>query len=505
MKHFVYDGMGRVVRTGTPLNASWFGEGYTFQGDGYRSERFFYDGVRRISDVVTDPVLMNEEGDIVSLSGEVLGGQPGNGGTTIALGTPYLRMRYVWGPGDGLGGVYELLAQYDSADKPWYVAQDAQGDVVSMMERVGTSGAQVVAQWTYSPYGVVLTSETFATASGASVPSMVFGHKGLATDRLDRPLDFWDSSGQNLFDTQRLEPGADTLVYANNRTLLPRLGRWLQSDPNASGLIVLDTLGFHGQRMHPAIGSMSLAARLRDGLALGQYVSGDPIGRSDPTGLFGGLIGILGGATTTAGMYAENAQNAVEHGASAFMSLGRMLGEYSANAEADIEWALDWSQGDDWHSRSGTVGEISSYMSPSEAAGGPEFGMAGNTGHFLRNAKRMGEALLTKMKIPVNRQYMQTSLGGRAFDGLQILKGKLIGFEVKTTSKNVVQMTSSIAKQIQKDIELLKLKAKGGGVDRCEWIFQGVNGLVPELSRELKIALKNAGITAKTIASPITQ
>lgn len=293
---------------------------------------------------MTDPVLMNEEGDIVSLSGEVLGGQPGNGGATIALGTPYLRMRYVWGPGDGLGGVYELLAQYDSADTPWYVAQDAQGDVVSMMERVGTSGAHVVAQWTYSPYGVVLTSETFASASGASVPSMVFGHKGLATDRLDRPLDFWDSSGQNLFDTQRLEPGADTLVYANNRTLLPRLGRWLQSDPNASGLIVLDTLGFHGERMHPAIGSMSLAARLRDGLALGQYVSGDPIGQGDPTGLLG-LPVLAAGVGFAAGLLLPDPGDIISG------MLESAVTEYAARQEWDVMWASEWSLSDDDHSR----------------------------------------------------------------------------------------------------------------------------------------------------------
>ncbi|HEX8876105.1 MAG TPA: hypothetical protein VF777_05105 [Phycisphaerales bacterium] len=64
----------------------------------------------------------------------------------------------MWGPGDN--GVDELLAQYDRDAKPWYAAFDAQGDLVSLLHQpTGTSPAEVAGQWTYSPYGQVLTYE----------------------------------------------------------------------------------------------------------------------------------------------------------------------------------------------------------------------------------------------------------------------------------------------------------------------------------------------------------
>ena len=37
------------------------------QGDALGTKRFYSDGVRGMGDVVTDPVLMNEEGDLVSV------------------------------------------------------------------------------------------------------------------------------------------------------------------------------------------------------------------------------------------------------------------------------------------------------------------------------------------------------------------------------------------------------------------------------------------------------
>ncbi|MBX3379983.1 MAG: hypothetical protein KF805_07795 [Phycisphaeraceae bacterium] len=54
VKHFTYDGVGRLIRVSSPIEA---GEGYFFAGNSpmpittfTRSERFYYDGTRRIQE-----------------------------------------------------------------------------------------------------------------------------------------------------------------------------------------------------------------------------------------------------------------------------------------------------------------------------------------------------------------------------------------------------------------------------------------------------------------------
>jgi len=49
----VYDGLGRLIKTQSP-----FPEPGSIEFPGLlRSERFYYDGIRRIQELVTDPVL----------------------------------------------------------------------------------------------------------------------------------------------------------------------------------------------------------------------------------------------------------------------------------------------------------------------------------------------------------------------------------------------------------------------------------------------------------------
>lgn len=52
LKHYKYDGLGRLVETQSP-----YPDVETALGR-LRTERFYYDGVRRIQEVVTDPLLM---------------------------------------------------------------------------------------------------------------------------------------------------------------------------------------------------------------------------------------------------------------------------------------------------------------------------------------------------------------------------------------------------------------------------------------------------------------
>lgn len=372
IKNFTYDGVGRLARTSSPVEAP---EGWEFEEieggpssapDPWftRSERFIYDGVRRIQEIVTDPILSDGESNrVATMSFEHEQRNGGHGGEAGALPTinVFLRAQYVWGPGDN--GVDELLCQIDPyaqeshagsggpQGKPWYILTDAQGDVVSMVGVTqdlasGTPIASVAGQWTYSPYGEVLTYEQFHPH-----PALVYGHKTLRVDRLDGEALTWEYDGEDpesmaatgtFFETRRLEPGARLVSYARNRTLDTKRGRWLQLDPNASGASVTGSLAYHGSAPEfPAM--VSLASRTTDGVNLYQYALSGPVMRDDRLGLY------------SVEEFGEDFFNSSfgMPGVSDFLggALSAMVETYAANQEWDVDWASDWSQGDGWSTR----------------------------------------------------------------------------------------------------------------------------------------------------------
>ncbi len=68
--------------------------------------------------------------------------------------------------------------------------------------------------------------------------------------------------------------------------LSARTGRFLQSDPNSTGLAVQnDVRWFHGAAPNVQPFAPELSGRLADGQNLYQYVGGNPVMRSDPLGL----------------------------------------------------------------------------------------------------------------------------------------------------------------------------------------------------------------------------
>ncbi|MFN9975765.1 MAG: hypothetical protein ACK58T_38310 [Phycisphaerae bacterium] len=99
--------MGRIYRTTSPIDAASLPESYIFNSGATaftRSERFYYDGTRRIQEVVTDPVIVHEEGDIPTINGQML--LPPEGLEAFTR----LKTQYVWGPGDSpTSGALELL------------------------------------------------------------------------------------------------------------------------------------------------------------------------------------------------------------------------------------------------------------------------------------------------------------------------------------------------------------------------------------------------------------
>jgi hypothetical protein len=53
-----------------------------------RSERFFYDGTRRVQELITDPLLYTQEGDAITMANELYAGQPGS--NVLVAGAPYV-------------------------------------------------------------------------------------------------------------------------------------------------------------------------------------------------------------------------------------------------------------------------------------------------------------------------------------------------------------------------------------------------------------------------------
>jgi hypothetical protein len=213
-----------------------------------------------------------------------------------------------------------------TVEYPRLVLYDAQGDVAALVQPPGVGGtaaAAVTAQWTWSPYGEVLTYEEFYPHQPLNV-----GHKGLFVDRLNSGPLVFDMYTWTAAEPARLMPGATLIGHTPNRTYSPGLGRWLQQDPNESGLGTITAILHHG-RMSVQSPSVELVARLADGHSLYGYVRGNPLSGSDPLGLYMSPFDTL------------------EQGAEVATKLAGILGDYALRQMDDIEWALDWKARDD--------------------------------------------------------------------------------------------------------------------------------------------------------------
>ena len=126
----------------------------------------------------------------------------------------------------------------------------------------------------------------------------------------------------------KLVPYAHAIYHNRNRTYALGLGRFMQSDPNATGIAALETIAFHGTAISPAAMGMSLETLHLDGANLFQYIRGNPLIGSDPLGLFvPGPSDFISGA------------------------LEALVTEYSDRLSYDVDWATNWEAEDQWHSR----------------------------------------------------------------------------------------------------------------------------------------------------------
>ncbi|MBC7834876.1 MAG: hypothetical protein H7Y88_07225, partial [Phycisphaerales bacterium] len=381
LKHFTYDGLGRHVRTESP-----FPNPQSAAPGNVRSERFYYDGIRRIQETRLDPAttLRANPGSEMAVQGL---GSSGPQQALAPVPAPLTRLvrEYVWGPGDAWhpASVDELLCYYGEGREAYWPLQDASGDVAAVCApgaQPQNYAARVVAQQRYDAYGQVLSADHLYPHAFLAV-----GHKGLFSDRLDRGVSDEAAMGtakppsSTTSETPRLVPFARGVHHVRNRSVIPgggsasnigresmtqpSLGTWvlsqsglssgaavhgrfMQADPNATAIVLVDGLVFHGQPFQPGVGQFDLQTRLRDGANLYEYLGSNPWVRADPLGLYEwedayedatdilGLLDPLPGPSDFIGGM-----------------LRSLIEEYSSNLEWDLEWAGDWSIADDEHTR----------------------------------------------------------------------------------------------------------------------------------------------------------
>ncbi len=282
LKHYVYDGLGRLIRTTSPVPDPDTTAGAT------RAVHFYYDGARRVQEIRAADVLnyqaAQSSGDpgLESLaSGSTNEGTPDGSNTPLSLQigqlepVPFSRnihREYVWGPGDN--GFDEILLQTDALDDEYWCLQDGGGDLVALVTVTGND-ATVVRQWTYDAYGAVLTAEHL----GAALESHI-GHKGLFVERLD--VGVGEASDP---ESPRLVPHGHAIYHNRNRSYVPVHGRFLQPDPNQTAMALLSVTAAHGRGMGSIAIAFSMEGMYGDGLNLYQYLGSNPWTRFDPLGL----------------------------------------------------------------------------------------------------------------------------------------------------------------------------------------------------------------------------
>ncbi len=206
----------------------------------------------------------------------------------------------------------------------------------------------------FGPYGSMVSLFDY----GANAPPPRLGLHGMQVLRLD-------GAGGLLADDPRGE--SEMLLHARNRVYHPGLGRFLQLDPNMTGLPTANASSMSGSSPSIAAPGIDLEHLYTDGPNLHAFVGGNPLNRRDPSGLiFGGIGGGLMAGLNGAEMALDGAQQGL-YAAGMGASLNDMLMNYAFDQMLDFDWALDLSMPDNWHSRSG-IRTVALYGGDAEAS-----------------------------------------------------------------------------------------------------------------------------------------
>jgi len=269
---FGYDGLGRLIYR------AWVVPGTGGGDDIFYQRHFYYDGVRRITQDLAELVIDYPPPDYLP----------------VGRYEHEPERDYVYGP----DYVDEFIAQIDpqlaAAQDPAavsYVLQDAQFNVVGLANEAG----DVVRQYTYSPYGTIV-----ATESLAAHPSNSAGFQGLFYLNLTDPL---------ASDPLAADPFASDVqgfYWMRNRLYDPVTARPIQRDPNETAIPLLSA-AMHARGLDAFPGTFDLEYLYGDGLSLYQFVGGNPINLVDPLGLDWTATDTAAAAGASAGLAAIGA------------------------------------------------------------------------------------------------------------------------------------------------------------------------------------------------------
>jgi YD repeat-containing protein len=292
-----------------------------------------------------------------------IGGNPEPQGSYVT----YADREYVWGP----DYVDECLWQVDRPGATAFVVQDANFNVVALVDPQG----QLLRQYDYDPYGQPIAADNLGAFGHNRI-----GHQGLFADRFDADAPAAD-----------LAVGAELLYYARNRDYSPRLGRWVQADPNGTGQTVLPAVAYAGRGLAAKHAPFDIQAVYSDGGSRYAFVGASPTTGVDPAGLFG-IAGILMTGFDMAGAAAAAVGEAQE-AYSLTHSVQDFIDAVAARQIFDVEWALDMESPDDWYSGSpaNSQARSSGAEGPAMAAAWMDWGR-GRAGHGGRWHNAMSRA-----------------------------------------------------------------------------------------------------------------
>ena len=288
---YQYDGLGRLICKETPVQ----GSGYTY----LQRKDLYYDGVRRIQEVIYRPDLIpppvggelmvgaggeaNDEQPVLTTQPTT---QPSEEPEQVILAPPpgpqahWTDREYVWGP----EYVDELICQIpplsgEHAGPVMYALLDGNYNVVGLTNWFG----QMLEQYAYEPYGNAAASESFGPHAVNRV-----GHQGLFFERFD-----------GSYTEPSIAANIAGLYYNRNRFYSPTLGRFITRDPNETGMPILTALAMNGETASVMLRSFDGRTLYGDSMNSYAYVASNPVSRIDPSGLEN-LLSVLAANTAIA-------------------------------------------------------------------------------------------------------------------------------------------------------------------------------------------------------------
>ncbi len=359
-------------------------------------------------------------------------------------------------------------------------------NVVGLVAGMGVSNGSggtvpagtLLEQYTWEPYGGLVATQYFnaagqPTTTWAHAVNRV-GHQGLFFDRLD--------AGET---DPVLAPGASGLYYNRNRFYSPSLGRFLQRDPNETGLAILTAMASNGETVDILIGGFNADGPFADGMNLYLYVVANPFNGLDPSGLSLLLeqtqtikwqtalyTAMVGGVAGFAAVFTQNLLLGVELRMAAYDAMYAGVEMFQMGLAIESGFALGER-----------LFALGGWVARSRAAAAA-YSSARSLG-FKTSAE--AEAYLGTVVGGTPQVGVKTSLGPRIIDRVS----GTVGHEVKVGYK---KWSSQLLEQIRKDAEIWRNRLEG--VTSYEWhFFRSANtGKVGADSRVLA-ELRKEGIT----------